>query len=181
MFVGFIAVIVIILVIVTLMSTGATNGSGGVDQTKATKAISEVSALAQSAGFYKTTTPNSNYDGITVASLVNAGIVASGDVSTLGATAAPTQFLGNAGLKTADFSAIESKAVQGLYYVITEHAGSKSSFDVEVVIDTTVIDHDAVDAGLVKAIEKSIEKLTASIEGVANTTVNDGAAVLNFR
>lgn len=182
MFVGFIAVIVIILVIVTLMSTGATNGSGGVDQTKATKAISEISALAQSTGFYKTTTPNSNYDGVTVANLVAAGIVDSTDVLTLGATAAPTQYLGNSGAKTADVSAIKSKAISGLYYVITPAStGTLSTFDLEVVLDTVAIDNDGVDAGLAKAIEKSIAKLTTSIAGVSDTTANDGAAKLTFR
>lgn len=109
MFVGFIAVVVILLVIVGLMSSGATSGSGGVDQTKATKVLGELSGLAQSAGFYKTTTVGSNYAGLTVGQLVANGIVSVDDTIKVDGTPAT-----GAG----DAAHIVSKSVPELVYTV---------------------------------------------------------------
>lgn len=175
MFVGFIAVVVILLVIVGLMSSGATNGSGGVDQTKATKALSEVSALAQSTGFYKTTTAGSDYLGLTgVQQLIDAGIVATGD--TVAATATMT------GATLAE-KVVKSKAVPGVYYKINVNATKLSTFDVTVVPDTTLI---SATSGMAAALEKAITKVqdTAAVAGetgfLVNVVANDGASTITY-
>lgn len=172
MFVGFIAVVVILLVIVGLMSSGATNGSGGVDQTKATKALSEVSALVQSTGFYKTTTAMSNYAGLTVDTLVTNGIVASTDIVAANATTkddAGVVVVGNV---------VKSKAVDGLFYKISEGANT-AQMKMEVVVDSAKISA-TVQAGLAKALDSSYGKLTDSAVSVTNTATTDGAVALEF-
>lgn len=190
MFVGFIAVIVVILIIVALMSTGATSGSGGVDQTKATKAVGEISALGQSIGFFKTTTVNNDYTGISVASLVNAGIISADDVigSTTDMKALPVA-AGVVGAAEEDLTAvpnsvIKSKAVKGLYYQVLPGA-SASTFVVRTIIDETDIAAVAVggaDNGLRAAIESAVSKLNDNGATVVLGTVNnDGLAGVTLR
>ena len=185
MFVGFIAVIVVILIIVALMSTGATSGSGGVDQTKATKAVGEISALGQSIGFFKTTTTNNDYSAISVASLVNAGIISSADV--VGSTAAMVALpvtsgavgAAEAALTAVPNSVIQSKAVKGLYYEVLPGA-TASTFVIRTVIDQAAGGIAAVavggaDNGLRAAIEAAVSKLNNNGATVALGTVeNDG-------
>ena len=187
MFVGFIAVIVVILIIVALMSTGATSGSGGVDQTKATKAVGEISALGQSIGFFKTTTVNNDYTGISVASLINAGIISSDDVVgstadmkvlpvTSGAVGAAAEALG-----VVANSAIKSKAVKGLYYQVLPGA-TASTFVIRTVIDEATGGIAAVavggaDNGLRAAIESAVNKLNDNGATVALGTVNNDGLV----
>lgn len=175
MFVGFIAVVVILLVIVGLMSSGATNGSGGVDQTKATKALSEVSALAQSTGFYKTTTAGSDYVGLAgVQQLIDAGIVATGD--TVLATATMTgSVLGE--------RVVKSKAVPGVYYKIAVNATNTNTFDVTIIPDTTLV---AAGSGMGAALEKAITKVQ-NLDAIAgetgflvNAVANDGASTITY-
>lgn len=191
MFVGFIAVIVVILIIVALMSTGATSGSGGVDQTKATKAVGEISALGQSIGFFKTTTVNNDYSGISVASLVNAGIISADDVigSTTAMKALPVSGAGVVGaaeetLTAVPNSVIKSKAVKGLYYQVLPGA-SASTFVVRTIIDETDIAAVAVggaDNGLRAAIESAVSKLNDNGATVVLGTVNnDGLAGVTLR
>lgn len=191
MFVGFIAVIVVILIIVALMSTGATSGSGGVDQTKATKAVGEISALGQSIGFFKTTTVNNDYTGISVASLVNAGIISADDVigSTTAMKALPVSGAGVVGaaeetLTAVPNSVIKSKAVKGLYYQVLPGA-SASTFVVRTIIDETDIAAVAVggaDNGLRAAIESAVSKLNDNGATVVLGTVNnDGLAGVTLR
>ena len=187
MFVGFIAVIVVILIIVALMSTGATSGSGGVDQTKATKAVGEISALGQSIGFFKTTTTNNDYSGISVANLVNAGIISSDDV--VGSTAAMKGLPVTSGsvgaaaeaLGVVANSAIKSKAVKGLYYQVLPGA-SASTFVIRTVIDEAAGGIAAVavggaDNGLRAAIEAAVAKLDDNGADVALGTVNNDGLV----
>lgn len=188
MFVGFIAVIVVILIIVALMSTGATSGSGGVDQTKATKAVGEISALGQSIGFFKTTTTNNDYTGISVTSLINAGIISSADVigSTTAMKALPVSGAGVVGaaeeaLTAVPNSAIKSKAVKGLYYQVLPGA-SASTFVVRTVIDEAAGGIAAVavggaDNGLRAAIEAAVAKLDGNGATVALGTVNNDGLV----
>lgn len=184
MFVGFIAVIVVILIIVALMSTGATSGSGGVDQTKATKAVGEISALGQSIGFFKTTTTNNDYTGISVTRLINAGIISSDDVedSTTAMKALPVSGAGVVGaaeeaLTAVPDSVIKSKAVKGLYYQVLPGA-SASTFVIRTIIDETDIAAVAVggaDNGLRAAIESAVGKLNDNGATIALGTVeNDG-------
>lgn len=183
MFVGFIAVVVILLVIVGLMSSGATNGSGGVDQTKATKALSEVSALVQSTGFYKTTTSDSNYAGLTVDTLASNGIVASIDL-----VPSTVDFIGNGGAMTAGVNVVKSKAVDGLYYNITV-GDTSAAMKIDIVADSTKISS-TLQSGLAKALESSYAKLSPSAvdvgvigtttDNVVNTIANDGAASVQF-
>ncbi len=184
MFVGFIAVVVILLVVVGLMSTGATNGSGGVDQTKATKALSEISALVQSAGFYKTTTANSNYDGITVVGLYDAGIVAAGDLveddaSNTNANAVDTDLslvIDDLGATPIDTDIlIKSKAVQGLFYEIAA-GDTVNDFTFNVMADTA-----ALTPGLKKALEANYSKFDDSaVTAATNTTAESGTATIIF-
>lgn len=186
MFVGFIAVIVVILIIVALMSTGATSGSGGVDQTKATKAVGEISALGQSIGFFKTTTTNNDYSGISVANLVNAGIISSDDVvgSIAAMKALPVSGAGVVGaaeetLTAVPNSVIKSKAVKGLYYQVLPGA-SASTFVIRTIIDETDIAAVAVggaDNGLRAAIEAAVAKLDDNGADVALGTVNNDGLV----
>lgn len=187
MFVGFIAVIVVILIIVALMSTGATSGSGGVDQTKATKAVGEISALGQSIGFFKTTTVNNDYTGISVASLINAGIISADDVVgstadmkvlpvTSGSVGAAAEALG-----VVANSAIKSKAVKGLYYQVLPGA-TASTFVVRTVIDEAAGGIAAVavggaDNGLRAAIEAAVAKLDGNGATVVGGTVNNDGLV----
>ena len=185
MFVGFIAVIVVILIIVALMSTGSTSGSGGVDQTKATKAVGEISALGQSIGFFKATTTNNDYSGISVASLVNAGIISSADVvaSTADMKALPVTSgavgAAEAALTAVPNSVIQSKAVKGLYYEVLPGA-TASTFVIRTVIDQAAGGIAAVavggaDNGLRAAIEAAVNKLNNNGATVALGTVeNDG-------
>lgn len=109
MFVGFIAVVVILLVIVGIMSSGATSGSGGVDQTKATKVLGEISGLAQSAGFYKTTVATSNYAGMDLPKLVDAGIVSLVDTVTAAGVPAANSY---------ESALVISKAANEIVYTI---------------------------------------------------------------
>ena len=188
MFVGFIAVIVVILIIVALMSTGATSGSGGVDQTKATKAVGEISALGQSIGFFKTTTTNNDYSGISVANLVNAGIISSDDVvgSIAAMKALPVSGAGVVGaaeetLTAVPNSVIKSKAVKGLYYQVLPGA-SASTFVIRTVIDEAAGGIAAVavggaDNGLRAAIEAAVAKLDDNGADVALGTVNNDGLV----
>jgi hypothetical protein len=171
MFVGFIAVVVILLVIVGLMSSGATNGSGGVDQTKATKALSEMSALAQSAGFFKTTTTNSDYTGMSTDALVTGGIVASADTATSTAT-----MVGDAGLVGANHTVIKSKAVSGLYYTVDADS-NVNKFDLNVIVDPALV---GSGSGLAKALEQSFTTKFGTSAAVTNTTAGDGAVVAVF-
>lgn len=192
MFVGFIAVIVVILIIVALMSTGATSGSGGVDQTKATKAVGEISALGQSIGFYKTTTTNNNYTGISVTSLVNAGIISADDVvastTTMKALPVTSGAVGAAeeALTAVPNSVIQSKAVKGLYYQVLPGA-SASTFVIRTVVDeaTGAIAPVAVggaDNGLRAAIEAAVLKLNGNGATIALGTVeNDGLVGVTIR
>jgi len=184
MFVGFIAVIVIILIIVTLMSTGATSGSGGVDQTKATKAIGEISALGQAIGFYKTTSPGSNYAGISVANLVSAGIVNADDLadSTVEMNGVSQAGGAVAALTAATDALIASKAVPGLYYNVTTSADSNNEFVIQVITDNsgTGLSTD-VDAGLLAALETSYSKLATTGEVVSGTVTTDGVAAIVLR
>ena len=185
MFVGFIAVIVVILIIVALMSTGATSGSGGVDQTKATKAVGEISALGQSIGFFKTTTTNNDYAGVSAANLVSAGIIADEDVvnSTTKmkglpvASGAVDANAEEAALTAVNKSVIKSKAVKGLYYEVLPGA-SASTFVIRTVIDETDIAAVAVggaDNGLRAAIEAAVIKLDGNGATVGGGDVkNDG-------
>lgn len=186
MFVGFIAVIVVILIIVALMSTGATSGSGGVDQTKATKAVGEISALGQSIGFFKTTTVNNDYTGISVASLINAGIISADDVvgSTAAMKALPVSGAGVVGAAAEDLTAvpnsvIKSKAVKGLYYQVLPGA-SASTFVVRTVVDEAAGGIAAVggtDDGLRTAIESAVSKLNNNGATVVLGTVNNDGLV----
>ena len=186
MFVGFIAVIVVILIIVALMSTGATSGSGGVDQTKATKAVGEISALGQSIGFFKTTTTNNDYTGISVASLINAGIISSNDVvgSTTNMKALPVSGAGVVGnteetLTAVPNSVIKSKAVKGLYYQVLPGA-SASTFVIRTIIEEGANGIAAVggaDDGLRAAIESAVSKLNDNGATVAIGTVNNDGLV----
>lgn len=193
MFVGFIAVIVVILIIVALMSTGATSGSGGVDQTKATKAVGEISALGQSIGFYKTTTTNNDYAGISVTSLINAGIISSDDVedSTTSMKALPVSGAGVVGaaeetLTAVTDSVIKSKAVKGLYYQVLPTT-SGSTFVIRTVVDETdiaALDENgaSADAGLRAAIESAVGKLNGNGADVVGGTVkNDGLVGVSLR
>lgn len=178
MFVGFIAVVVILLVIVGLMSTGATNGSGGVDQTKATKAISEISALAQSTGFYKTTVDTTNFAGLTVQKLEDAGIVATADVEAALAAADLTKEA--TGTIIDNDRLVKSKAVPGLYYKIAESAKGPNYFDIELANKTG----DLTDS-LEKALDQSYGKLVADLDNdgtddATNTATDDGAAIITF-
>ena len=185
MFVGFIAVIVVILIIVALMSTGSTSGSGGVDQTKATKAVGEISALGQSIGFFKTTTTNNDYSGISVANLVNAGIISDADVvaSTADMKGLPVTSgavgAAEAALTVVPKSVIQSKAVKGLYYEVLPGA-TASTFVIRTVIDqaTGAIAPVAVggaDNGLRAAIEAAVAKLDENGADVTLGSIeNDG-------
>lgn len=185
MFVGFIAVIVVILIIVALMSTGATSGSGGVDQTKATKAVGEISALGQSIGFFKTTTTNNDYSGISVTSLINAGIISSDDVedSTVNMKGLPVAagVVGAAeeALTVVVDSVIKSKAVKGLYYQVLPGA-TASTFVIRTVVDEAAGGIAAVggaDDGLRSAIEAAVGKLNGNGATVALGTVNNDGLV----
>ena len=178
MFVGFIAVIVILLVIVGLMSTGATNGSGGVDQTKATKALSEVSALAQSVGFYKTTTTDSDYTGLTVQSLIDSGIVATADVVQVDTTSVATFDNDiDATDQSATANVVISKAVPGLYYFIKENATASTNFDIDTVAEVAKIPNAS---NLAAAIEKAMSKLSGSATVNSGGDLKDGAVNITF-
>jgi hypothetical protein len=200
MFIGFIAVIVVLLIIVAVMSTGTTTGSGGVDQTKAAKMVTEVSALAQTAGFYKTTQVDNNYASVSVANLVTAGIVSVDDVKTVaveGAIDSLTDVKLNGGTAAAALvptgNYIKSKAVSGLFYAIAPTTDNKG-----IVITTAAsagmitIGGNATTEGtaattLGQALETAYNKFntttpsiatkaSAAVEGV----VVDGAAVSNI-
>ncbi len=185
MFVGFIAVIVVILIIVALMSTGATSGSGGVDQTKATKAVGEISALGQSIGFFKTTTVNNDYTGISVASLVNAGIISAADVvgSTANMKGLPVTS-GSVGaaaeaLTVVANSAIKSKAVKGLYYQVLPGA-TANTFVIRTIIEEGtggIAVVGGADDGLRSAIESAVGKLDGNGATVVLGTVNNDGLV----
>jgi hypothetical protein len=174
MFVGFIAVVVILLVIVGLMSSGATNGSGGVDQTKATKALSEISALAQSTGFYKTTTAGSDYTGLTTQGLIDAGIVASADIYT---TVAADNVKVNGVQVVAATKMVKSKAVTGLYYGAVVNGTSVANFDLTVACDSDDI---GATSGLGAALEKTYTKLAGNASVATGTVTTDGSAVITF-
>lgn len=182
MFVGFIAVIVIILIIVTLMSTGATSGSGGVDQTKATKAIGEISALGQAIGFYKTTSQGSNYDGISVANLVSAGIVNADDLANSTTDMNKVAQAGGAiaALSAVDDALIASKAVPGLYYNVVKSTESNNQFVIEVITDNSVL-NTTTDSGLLSALETSYAKLSTTGAVVTGTVATDGIAAIVLR
>ena len=187
MFVGFIAVIVVILIIVALMSTGSTSGSGGVDQTKATKAVGEISALGQSIGFFKTTTTNNDYSGISIAKLIDAGIISSDDVigSTADMKALPvtTGAVGatEESLTVVANSVIKSKAVKGLYYQVLPGA-TASTFVIRTVIDQATgaiapVAANGADNGLRAAIEAAVAKLNNNGATVVLGTVNNDGLV----
>ena len=187
MFVGFIAVIVVILIIVALMSTGSTSGSGGVDQTKATKAVGEISALGQSIGFFKTTTTNNDYSAISVANLVNAGIISADDVvgSTDKMVALPVTSgavgAAEAALTVVTDSLIQSKAVKGLYYEVLPGV-TASTFVIRTVIDQATgaiapVAANGADNGLRAAIEAAVAKLDDNGADVALGTVNNDGLV----
>ena len=174
MFVGFIAVVVILLVIVGLMSSGATNGSGGVDQTKATKALSEISALAQSTGFYKTTTAGSDYAALSTQGLIDAGIVASADIYT---TVAADNVKVNGVQVVAATKLVKSKAVTGLYYAAVVNGTSVANFDLTVACDSDDI---GATSGLGAALEKTYTKLAGNATVASGTVTTDGSAVITF-
>jgi len=174
MFVGFIAVVVILLVIVGLMSSGATNGSGGVDQTKATKALSEISALAQSTGFYKTTTASSDYTGLSVQALIDAGIVASADIYTV---IAADNVKVDAVQVTAATKLVKSKAVTGLYYNVVVNGTASSQFDLTIAADSDDI---GATSTLGAALEKTFTKLAGNATVNSGTVTTDGSAKITF-
>lgn len=195
MLVGFIAVIVILLVIVGLMSAGGTSGSGGVDQTKATKVVSEISALAQSAGFYKTTTKNSNFEGMNVAALIDAGIIDSADaivfVDADGSTGLtvvdPTtvDMIGEAieedKIATEDAEYVKSKAVSGVYYNVAVDGADTTNNTMVVGVD--------IDQNLQPSLRKAIDQVASKLDDVTNTNLdsggaarpNDGAFVVRYK
>jgi len=195
MLVGFIAVIVILLVIVGLMSAGGTSGSGGVDQTKATKVVSEISALAQSSGFFKTTTAQSNFEGMDVAALMDAGIVDSNDVITFldadgssGVTIVdPTtvDLIGEgteeATIATEDALYVKSKAVSGVYYDV--------AVDPADATNNTMLVSVVLDQALPSTLRKAIDKVSIKLENVTNTNLDssgaarplDGAFTVKFK
>lgn len=184
MFVGFIAVIVIILIIVTLMSTGATSGSGGVDQTKATKAIGEISALGQAIGFYKTTSPGSNYAGISVEKLKNAGIVNADDLADSTVDMNRVTQAGGAveALTAATDALIASKAVPGLYYNVTTSTNSNNEFVIQVITDNSGAGlSTTVDSGLLSALETSYTKLKGTGTVETGAVIDDGVAAIVLR
>jgi len=183
MLVGFIAVIVILLVIVGLMSAGGTSGSGGVDQTKATKVVSEISALAQSAGFFKTTTTQSNYEGMNVAALIDAGIIDSADaivfVDADGSTGLTivdkddVDMIGEAveedAIAVEDAQYVKSKAVAGVYYNVAVDAADATN-------NTMIIELD-IDQNLPTTLRKAIDKVSTKLDNVTNSNLDsDGAA-----
>jgi hypothetical protein len=193
MFVGFIAVVVILLVIVGLMSSGSTSGSGGVDQTKATKVLTEISALAQSAGFYQTTTADSDYAGMNLASLQTAGIVATDDVVAVAGGDADDPASGtvngflidDTGADTAEAAIgdgvelVKSKAVKGLYYDLLESPVTSTNF----IISTNVAASDVpVASSLAKALESSYAKLDKGgvpLDNVAGDPTRTTGSVLD--
>jgi len=182
MLVGFIAVIVILLVIVGLMSAGGTSGSGGVDQTKATKVVSEISALAQSAGFYKTTTAQSNYEGMNVPALIDAGIIDKADaivfVDADGSTGltivdpATVDMIGEGVeedvIAVEDKEYVKSKAVGGVYYNVAVDAadGTNNTMVVELVLDQN----------LPTPLRKAIDKVSTKLDNVTNNNVDSAGA-----
>ena len=174
MFVGFIAVVVILLVIVGLMSSGATNGSGGVDQTKATKALSEISALAQSTGFYKTTTAGSDYAGLSTQGLIDAGIVASADIYTV---IAGDNVKVDGAQVAVGTKMVKSKAVTGLFYGAVVNGTAVSKFDLTIAAESDVI---APTSGLGAALEKTYTKLAGNATVASGTVTTDGSAVITF-
>ena len=184
MFVGFIAVVVILLVIVGLMSSGSTSGSGGVDQTKATKVLTEVSALVQSAGFFQTTTTNSDYDGITVGTLETAGIIATADIADV--SALTTLSLTPAADGTTDAAdlgetaVVASKSVKGLYYNLQAASAGTSTFVLNTIVDTAEL---TAGDSLSKALESSYSKLDkgAVNPGVTGSDATDAAIVMTFK
>jgi len=184
MFVGFIAVVVILLIIVGLMSTGATSGSGGVDQTKATKAISEISALAQSTGFFKTTTDNSNYEGLTVDTLENNGIISKADTVAISAGDYNIEALQDNSASISDGDkVVVSKAVPGLVYkVVADHALASDAavnntyFDISIAANKTA--DNGLTASLMQALDTAYAKVSANVDGNATSLVGaDGAIV----
>ena len=184
MFVGFIAVVVILLVIVGLMSSGGTNGSGGVDQTKATKALSEISALVQSTGFYKTTTTDSDYAGVTVAELIAAGIVSTSDIREVGTDvngygSIPTASVADqAGTVLADGTlVILSRSVNGLFYeVVAGTTANSFTFNIVAPVDAA-----ALTSGVKLALEKAYAKLdSTTVNGIVDGVAGDGASAMEF-
>lgn len=181
MLIGFIAVIVILLVIVGLMSAGGTSGSGGVDQTKATKVVSEISALAQSAGFYKTTTTNSNFEGMSVASLVDAGILDPQDIvvfkdadASSGYTISPDgpDMIGEAiesdKINLEDVPYVASKAVDGLFFNIAVDPTDATNNTMVVEVD--------VDSKLPASLRKAIDKVSSKLQNVTNSNLDSSGA-----
>lgn len=195
MLVGFIAVIVILLVIVGLMSAGGTSGSGGVDQTKATKVVSEISAIAQSSGFFKTTTAESNFEGLNVGLLIDSGIVDSLDVVTFFDADASTgltiedpasltligEATEEAAIATEDALYVKSKAVSGVYYNVTVDAADSTN-------NTMVIDV-IINEDLPETLRKAIDKVAIKLENVTNNNLDshgtdraaDGAFAVRFK
>jgi len=182
MLVGFIAVIVILLVIVGLMSAGGTSGSGGVDQTKATKVVSEISALAQSAGFFKTTTKNSNFEGMSVSALIDAGIIDSNDVIVFvdadGSTGltivdpATVDMIGEAveegAIAVEDAEYVKSKAVSGVYYNVAVDAADATNNTMVVEVD--------IDQNLPTPLRKAIDQVSSKLDNVTNSNVDSAGA-----
>jgi len=184
MLVGFIAVIVILLVIVGLMSAGGTSGSGGVDQTKATKVVSEISALAQSSGFFKTTTAQSNFEGMNISGLVDAGIVDVTDVVhfldddaavvALGTLVDPTgvDLIGEAteeaAIATEDALYVKSKAVGGVYYGIAVDSSDATNNTMQIDV---IINQD-----LPSTLRKALDKVSSKLENVTNSNKDSAAA-----
>jgi hypothetical protein len=181
MLVGFIAIIVILLVIIGVMSTGATSGSGGVDQTKATKLVSELSGIAQSVGFFKTTTTNGDYDGITLDKVATAGIV---ELESMG-----SGYKDAAGVEVADANYIKSNAVNGVFYNVKPHKNAdntvaKGNFDVDVYVNENELGSQS--KGLNQAIETALTKFGAANVDTGTTDAtdakaSDGAATVTFK
>ena len=183
MFIGFIAVIVVLLIIVAVMSTGTTTGSGGVDQTKAAKMVTEMSALAQTAGFYKTTTVDNDYAGVDVDALVASGIVSSDDIVVADVlTNALIQSDAKATAVVNAANMISSKAVSGLSYVVEPTTALNG-----IVVSTA--GSAAIEGTLAAALEKAYAKFgtgaaiaTAAIEGqVAETAEVAGVGSVVFK
>jgi len=169
MFIGFIAVIVILLIIVAVMSTGVTTGSGGVDQTKAAKVVTELGTLAQSIGFYKTITTNSDYEGVSVDELSNAGIVASEDIVDV---VTLNNVKDDAGNDITTGNIITSKAIKGLYYDVTPATNSVNYVKIKALVDT-----DDVETGstLAQALEKAYTKFGEGADDADENGVKVGA------
>lgn len=193
MLVGFIAVIVILLVIVGLMSAGGTSGSGGVDQTKATKVLSEISAIAQSSSFYKTTTAESNYEGMDVNALIDAGIIDPINVITFldadGSSGVTIEnpdnltLIGEAieegDIATEDTLYVKSKSVDGVYYAIAVDPADNNTMTIGVIIN------EELPVTLRKAIDKSSVKLNDvtnnNVDSTGAARPSDGAFIVRFK